>query len=191
MRFKVLSLLVVLACAVLLVAPAIAADGNANFVLGERWMSSSSDWQPWDDQAMGGVTVDFGGANWPVHLETGAEGSAKTVSTYLGDVTGSVGDVFFGVNKTWSTGRGNVHPYVGGGIASVTAKMETGSVSVDDTSVGFYVHGGVFWRLGTRFNIGFDVRALGGTNMSIEGVEFDSNFTQVGLVLGWGWPKSK
>lgn len=190
MKRAVLPLLTALVILGSVASPA-RAEGNANFVLGERWMSSSSDWEPWDDQSLFGVTVDFGSPKWPVHLETGVQGSAKTESTYLGDVTGSVGEVFFGVNKTWNLSGGQVHPYVGGGIASVTAKLESGEVNLDDTSGGFYVHGGIFWRLGHRFNIGFDIRALGGTNMSIEGVDLTSNSTQAGLVLGWGWPRSQ
>ncbi len=190
MRLRVLSILVTAVVAVTF-APSARAEGNANFVLGERWMSNSSDWEPFDDQTLAGVTVDFGVANWPIHLEAGVQGSTKTVSTEFGDVTGSVSELYFGVNKTWNLGGGQPHPFVGGGISSATAKLEFGDVSVDDTSAGFYVHGGVFWRLGPRFNIGLDLRVLSGTSMSIQGLEFDSNSTQAGLVLGWGWPRSR
>ncbi len=84
-----------------------------------------------------------------------------------------------------------MHPYVGGGVASVNASFDGGNLKVDDASGGVYVHGGVYWRMGHRFNIGFDVRALGGTKMTIFGQDFNANYTQAGLLLGWGWPRSK
>ncbi len=191
MKPTMLTCLAVLVVATSFASPA-HAGGNANFVLGERWMNDKSEWEPWDTQDLLGVNVDFGAAKWPIHLETGIQASTKTETIFATDVTGSVTEVFFGVNKTWDTGSGKtMHPYVGGGVSSVTAKLEASGTSIDDTSAGFYVHGGIFWRLGSRFNIGFDVRALGGTSMSFDGLDFSANSTQAGLVLGWGWPRTK
>ncbi len=184
----VLGMFLIAACA----APPARAGGNANFLLGERWMTDSSKWDPWDSQDLFGVTVDFGAAKWPVHLETGFHGSSKTENVFGTDVTGSADEFFFGVNKTWDVGKGRkVHPFAGGGVSSVTAKLEASGASIDDTSAGYYVHGGVFWRLGHRFNLGFDFRALGGTSMNFQGLEFNSNYTQAALILGWGWPRSQ
>ena len=193
MRSRALLLLTALVVAASIASPA-HAGGNANFVLGGRSMTSSSDWEPFDSQALAGVTVDFGPAKWPINFETGIQASAKTMGgygLYGEDVTASVGEVFFGINKTWNASGGRMHPYVGGGVASVTAKFEDSNVSVDDTSAGYYVHGGIFWRLGHRFNIGFDIRLLGGTKMAFVGIEGDSNYSQASLVLGWGWPRSQ
>jgi hypothetical protein len=189
-----ISVLLVALVVVAAAASSAQAAGNANFVLGGRAMTSSSDWEPFDSQGLAGVTVDFGPATWPINFETGVQGSAWAESDYgfYGeDVTASVSEIFFGVNKTWNPHGGKMHPFVGGGAASVTAKLEDSSVSVDDSSAGVYVHGGIFWRLGARFNIGFDVRVLGGTNMTIAGMNFDANYSQAGIVLGWGWPRRK
>jgi len=174
--------------ALILVTPA-DAGGNANLVGGGRTMTDENDWMPFQDQTVGGITVDFGPASWPFNLEAGAQGSEKTESLFGTDVTGRVEEVSFGLNKTWNMGR--MHPYVGAGAAQVKATFESGSVSIDDSSAGFYVHGGIFWRLGRRFNIGFDVRGMGGTKISFFGFEGDANYTQGGLLLGWGWPASR
>ena len=182
----------------LAVAPAFAA-GNANFLLGTRGLDEDQ-WDPVDQQGVFGVTVDFGAADWPVHMETGVYGSADddTIDdTILGpvDVTVSVGEVFFGVNKTWGASK-NIKPFVGAGLASVVADVELDSAlfgddSEDDQSLGFYAHGGVFFRLGSRFNIGVDGRFLGGTDITLGGEDTDVDYLQLGLVLGFGWPKSK
>jgi len=172
------------------------AGGNANFVLGGRALDEDF-WSPVDSQAVVGVTVDFGREGWPVHLETGIQGSADDDDLFdvgLVKLTGSVAELSFGVNKTWKP-KGNVRPFLGGGLASVTARLEAetplGDVDDEDTSGGVYVHGGVFWRLGERFNIGLDGRILVGTDITLFGAEGDADYAQFGLVLGWGWPAGK
>jgi len=172
------------------------AGGNANFVLGWRGLDEDY-WSPVEDQAVVGVTVDFGKEGWPVFLEAGLQGSAGDDNVLdIGDVsvTGSVGELSFGVNKTWQP-AGNIRPFIGGGLASVTATYEVdtflGDVDDDDTSLGVYLHGGVFWRLGKRFNIGVDGRILAGTDITLFGADGDADYAQLGLVLGWGWPAGK
>ena len=178
-----------------LAAPALA-GGNANFVLGGRKLVDDNFWNSpiggdLSSQDLFGVTVDFGRDSWPVRLETGVQGSQKVVTPFGTDFTGSITELFFGVNKTWSPAGARMHPYVGGGMASVTAKIEGGGSVTDDTSSALYIHGGAFWCVGHRFNLGVDVRALGGTRVTIAGLDTNANYRQAGLVLGWGWPKSK
>jgi len=188
----------VVAVVMLAVGPAFAA-GNANFLIGGRGLDEDL-WDPVDDHSVFGVTVDFGGAEWPVRIETGFYGSAAedTVDdALLGgiDVTLTVAEFFFGVNKTW-TPAGKVRPFVGGGLASVIADIELdtaffGGTDDDDQSLGAYVHGGVFWRLGPKFNIGLDGRVMTGTDLTLFDSETDVDYVQLGLVLGFGWPAAK
>lgn len=184
----------------MLAAGPVFAAGNANFLLGGRGLDEG-EWEPVDQHSVFGVTVDFGGADWPVHMETGFYGSGaddRAEDLFVGgvDVTVAVGEAFFGVNKTWGL-SGNVRPFVGGGLASVVAAVELDSVTFplseddDDQSLGAYVHGGVFWRLGPRFNIGVDGRFLGGTDLTLFGEDTDVDYVQLGLVLGFGWPAAK
>ena len=60
-------------------------------------------------------------------------------------------------------------------------------VSDDDTTVGVYVNGGVYWRLGKRFNIGIDGRIVTGTSIELFGARGDANYGQLGLILGFGF----
>jgi hypothetical protein len=183
---------------VIAAAPALA-EGNANFLLGMRQLDEDT-WDPLDQQGVFGVTVDFGGADWPIHLETGFYGSSDKEDVFddtilvEGDLKVDVVEVFFGVNKTWDS-SGSIRPFVGGGLASAGASIEVdtpfGDVDDDDSSLGAYAHGGVFWRLGQRFNIGFDARFLTGTDLTVFDEDVDVDYLQAGLVLGFGWPKSQ
>jgi len=165
------------------------AGGNANFILGGRSLSDGANWGSFDSQSVFAADVDFSVGNWPVNLEAGVQASEKEESFFGTNVTGSVTELFVGVNRTWDHGK--MHPFVGGGAASVTAGFDGGGVSEDDTSAGFYIHGGVFWRIGRRINLGLDVRAMTGTSLTLFGLDGDADYTQGGLLLGWGWPAGK
>ena len=176
-------------------APALA-GGNANFLLGSRGLDEDF-WSPVEGQFALGATADFGKQGWPVHLETGSYVSVGYKEDFAGasDVTGSVSEIFFGVNKTWIT-KGPARPFIGGGLAAVGAAYRVdnpfgGDVDDSDGSGGVYFHGGVFWRIGNRFNIGLDGRLLAGTSITLFGVDGDADYAQLGMVLGWGWPGGK
>jgi hypothetical protein len=187
--------LILCSIAALFASPALA-GGNANFVLGMRGLDKDF-WEPVNGQAAFGVTVDFGRKEWPIHLETGFHTSVGYEENFFGsaDVIGAVSEVDFGVNKTWEL-KGGVRPYVGGGLAALGASYKIdvpggGDIDDDDGSGAFYVHGGLFWRLGSRFNIGFDGRFLVGSDVTLFGVEGDADYAQFGMILGWGWPAQK
>jgi hypothetical protein len=180
-------------------APSLAA-GNANFVLGARALGGDP-WEEVENQAVFGVTVDFGPASWPVSLAAGyylstAEEEGIDVAGFTsGDYRGTVAEFSFGVRKTWKLGEG-ARVYVEGGGSSVLADVQLEGSSADiednDTSVGVYGQGGIFWRIGSAFNIGVDVRALAGTDVELtdfaEFGEGDADYVQIGMILGWGWP---
>lgn len=176
------------------------ADGNANFIFGIRQFDEN-DWDPVEDQGVFGVDVDFGEPEWPIGLDIGfhvssAEEDLVNNFFFLGDVDlkVTVSEVSFGVLKTWKTGKGEVRPFLGGGGSVIKLEAEFDSTGIgndfdeDDTTFALYGRGGVYWRIGSRFNIGVDARFLGGNDFEIEGIDFDASYFQVGLLLGWGWP---
>ena len=182
-----------MASALLALATPALAGGNANFILGSRGLDKDF-WEPVNGQFATGVTVDFGKMEWPIHLETGIMVSVGYEEDFLAaDITGSVSELFFGVNKTWEMGV--TRPFIGGGLAAVGAGYEIdgpgGTIDDDDGAGGVYFHGGVYWRLKSRFNIGIDGRFLVGTDVTLFGVEGDADYLQLGMILGWGWPASQ
>lgn len=172
---------------VLGIAPALA-GGNANFLLGPRNASDGDFWGEEDDQMVAGIMVDFGREGWPIHI---CLSNMDSISDDDG-VTGQISEYAVGVMKVWEP-RSSIRPYVGGGIALVQAAfvidVSAGELVQHDSTSGFYVDGGVFWRTGKRFNIGFGARFMTQASVDIEGFEGDADYAQVHLLAGWGWPR--
>ena len=181
---------------VLTLLPAVArADGNFNFVYGQRSLDHDF-WDPADDQTVLGGTLEFGGKDWPIHIAAGYYKSDDegTLNSFpiLGsvDLDAEVSEWSLGIEKVWKAGM--VRPYVGGGVSFVSTDADVssilGSVSDDDDTTGIYVQGGVFWRLGTWFNLGFDARLLEGTDVTLFDQDGDADYWQLGALVGFGWP---
>ena len=62
---------------------------------------------------------------------------------------------YFVKNRSWE-------PYVGGGVAYISGDLKTSGenndVEFDDSTVGYWVNGGIKWVIGEHFNLGGDVR---------------------------------
>jgi hypothetical protein len=183
------TIFILLALVVLVAGNAFAADGNVNFVLGQRNLSDDL----WDFESLGldtqpafGVNADFGGEGWPVHFAVGLNVSADTG----GDVTVAVADISFGA--LWLPRKGKlVRPYLGAGISSVGIGVDDDFDDETDQSIGLYANGGVYFQIGSHFNIGADLRLLEGTSFELPGIvpgfEFDADYLQLGLLLGVSW----
>ena len=200
--------LAVMASLVIGSIPAVA-DGNVNFILGGRGLDEDF-WAPNESMSAFGVNIDFGPDDWPVRIAIGLSGSTAENDTEecricgglevrvlerpelaVRNVKSSVGELSAGVLYR-PRGERKLIPFVGGGLAFMTAEQEIerffgGSATDDDTTVGVYVNGGVYWRIGKRFNIGFDGRVVTGTSIQLFDKKGDANYGQLGLILGWGW----
>jgi len=185
----------------LTLAPAARAEstGQVNFFLGQKSLDSG-DWAPVDDQGEFGAVMSFGQPDWPVLIAVDVLASVdegEIIDPLLGeiDVTGATVELGVGVRKIW--GEKNFHPYLGGGLALINAAAEldsgVGDADADDSTVGAWVGGGAFWRLGKRFNIGGDVRWSGGGEVDLDfggGLvtpDVEAGGFHLGLLLGFGW----
>jgi len=177
-----------------LIGTSVSFAGNVNFVVGQRSLDED-DWAPVEDQDLIGVNVSFGAESWPISLVAGfhrSEDDQAFFDPFFGPVSLDVEttELSFGVMKIWDQ-YPTTRPFIGGGLSLIEADVE-GTVfgftaSDDDNSEAFYINGGVFWRIGERFNIGVDVRLLFGSDIDIAGVSADVDYEQFGLILGWGW----
>lgn len=185
--------------------PAVA-GGNANFILGGRGLDEDF-WDGTEGQGVFGVQVDFGPDEWPVNVALGlsvsgseddeldcrfCDGRHLDPGAVLGDRTLTSGMFEFSSGVLYRPKKERMtRPYVGGGLTliGVGRQISRGPFEVedDDTTVGFYVNGGVTWRLGKRFNIGIDARIVTGTSVELFGRRGDADYGQLGMVLGWGW----
>jgi hypothetical protein len=168
-------------------APALA-GGNANFLVGSRSAGDKDFWGSEQDQSVAGVIVDFGKEGWPIHLCLANMDSSSDDSSDGGHIS----EHDFGVMKVWEP-QGAIRPYLGGGIAALTASfvsdVGSGDLVQHDATSAFYVDGGVFWRTGRRFNIGFGVRFMTRASVEIQGVRGDADYLQFHLLAGFGWPR--
>ena len=178
------------------IGPALAV-GNVNFVGGERGLDRDL-WGDLDEQDVFGVMADYTAPTWPVRLEGAIFFSSQTTDVVEPvfftetEVEGRVSELAVGLNKTWDK-RGRMRPFVGGGLAWVVVEQEIrselfGDEHEDSDALGVYVHGGIFWRVGATFNLGFDARLMGTTDVGFFGSSGDASYGQVGILLGFGWP---
>jgi hypothetical protein len=187
--------LIVFTLALLGVPSAARASGDFNFVYGSRYLDKDF-WDPTQTQEVYGATIDFGGAHWPVNIAVGYykshDSGTLTTLPILGDVDLDVDieEYSLGVEKVWKIGKA-VRPFVGGGFAylKADARVESAISSTrdhDDTE-GFYVNGGIFFRLGQVFNLGLDGRIVDGTGLTLFNQDGNANYWQVGALVGIGW----
>jgi outer membrane protein with beta-barrel domain len=200
-----------LAALAFLAVPALASagPGYVNFLLGQK-IFDSDHWDPIDKQSTIGAEGVFGKATWPVSLDAYLARASKEKSKAVDDGFGGTVDVTLdattyefglGVNKTWQ--RKKFYPYLNAGAVlakiDVTARQAGTSVSDDDKGLGFWGGGGVFYRVGTTFNLGGAVRyssanvefnAFDTGNVSFDGADVPAGGLTFGVLLGWGWPKT-
>lgn len=187
--------------------PALAGDpeGHVNVFLGQKALDSD-DWNPADKQPEFGVTMSFGRSDWPVFIVLDVLKSERE-EDYLDPVLSNLGTAKFtgatleiapGIRKIWNLGR--TRPYVGGGMALIKASAEyeypTVTYDAEETTLGPWLGGGVFWRLGSRFNLGFDVRwSSGDVNLEVNddnlfvlnAYNVKAGGLHTGVTFGIGW----
>lgn len=205
----------VVAAAVLFAAgsAAVQAETNLNFVLGKKYLDSD-DWPVGDNQGSLSFLSTFGPRSWPVQIavdlmtsgfaESSFEIDRPGVEITGDDVVQATYELGVGVRKIWRTGR--ARPFVGGGLAIIWARQgrvefllpppEVGHpdviprppmiISEEDEAPGAWLDGGIFWRLGKRFNIGLEAR-YSRAELSFTGREVQAGGFNLGLILGWGW----
>jgi len=185
---------IVLGLGVAFLSTAVFAGGDANFIYGTRSMNDDA-WEPTDDQDVYGLTVDFGGKDWPVYIAVSyfdSEDEGELASfPILGAVSldSELSEWDLGVRKIWTVK--SVRPFVGGGVSVIDADADVdsaiGSTSDSDDTEGLYVEGGVYWRLGEAFNLGLHGRIVEGTDVTLFDQDGDADYWQIGALLGFGW----
>ena len=172
------------------------AEANINFFLGSKSLDQD-DWGTFDQQGAFGIQTTFGPNDWPIGIAIDAYGSADSENIFVvgdvrADLVQATGGLNVGVRKIWKPRK--ARPFVGGGLAFVTADREfllgALTVSDSDTAPGGWVDGGVFWRLGKRFNIGLEARVTR-AEVQIGGADIQAGGFYFGILLGWGWGGDK
>lgn len=184
-------------------APAFAVN-NINIFLGQKTLDSS-DWGassylgyglPLDEQGEFGVLMDFAGYNWPVSIAVDLLGSAREEDFYSttwgpGTTTASTSELDVGVRKIFDIYGTSLHPYVGGGLALITGRIEDdyyyyGITDDEDTGLGIWLNGGIYWSFAEHFNLGVDLR-VSDADVTLYGETVNAGGTHGGLMFGYRW----
>ena len=168
-----------------------------------------------------GLGFSFGNVDWPVMIAVdvlmASDDDSTTYEfldasyTYKAEIDTT--ELNLGVRKFW-TNHEKFHPYVGGGLAWIDAEAElclsgeflprkaSGETlfeaSDSDSGIGYWLNGGVLWRLGKGFQLGFDVRysdadaefeldeEMPGKQEDMK-EKFDTGGVHYGLLVGYRW----
>jgi len=177
---------------VILVAPIAQAanwTGNANFLLGQKQLDED-DWRPVEDQFELGVMVDFRKSHWPVSIAIDLLGSADVHEIGINKDTGYTLENHIGVRKIWDDTGTDFRPYIGGGVAMVSGKIErkTGATieEQDDTGTGFWLGAGTYWTVGPKLNLGLDIR-YSQADVTLFNKEREAGGIHTSLFVGYHW----
>jgi opacity protein-like surface antigen len=169
-----------------------------------------------------GVGASFGGVDWPVLIAVdilmGSDDDSLTRNYYGYDYKYKAEldtmEVHLGVRKFWANHE-KFHPYIGGGLAYIDAEAKLtlyGEELIplrqvnellfeecyDDSGTGFWLGGGVMWRITPMFSLGLDLRySDASVDFEIEedierqpamvSESFDVGGMHYGLQLGFRW----
>ncbi len=165
---------------------------SLNVLLGRRQLDED-DWAPIDEPGVLGLEYANERAGSAVGFEIGFSLAAAEEDEFVSGIgnvefTNSFFEIYGGMRKTFFVDAG-VRPYIGAGLAVISAALEaeSGGASVDDdeTTFGGYAHGGVEFRITDNFRLGLDLRAVFGTDLELFDVSGDADYTQLALVAGF------
>jgi len=138
-----------------------------------------------------GTNVDFGKKSWPVNIAIAFFKFKGSGDGWLGSVDTSATELRFGVKKIWHIPSTELPSmYLGGGLFMGDARHDwpDDSVESDEQSEGFggWVNSGIFWTMGTHFNLGIDlVVSYGRFQDHMYGLETAG--LKAALLLGYHW----
>ncbi len=163
--------------------------GNLNLLLGEKILSER-DWTTeggadWSKQFEAGIMFDIREKSWPVNIALDLLSSKKTVTIHGRDVDGKTSEFALGVRKYFREDQ-LVKPYVGGGLANITAEMSSGDNSSSASQIGPWIDGGVKFNPIKALNVGADVR-YSQAETEINGDKIQAGGWHWGLFAGWNF----
>ena len=182
-------------------APAVLAQdmtGNINVFLGAKALDED-DWEPVEDQSEFGIKLDLRSKDWPVNIaidylaSKSDEESVLLFDPDLGTVEleleGETSELNLGVRKIWDHFP-YVRPFIGGGLSFITAEAKGSALGVtisdDDSGVGIWIDGGVYWTLADHFNIGLEA-AFSSAEVTLFDVDVEAGGGHFGILAGYHW----
>ncbi len=196
--------------AFLFLTPALA-GGQVNLFVGQKdldlGLAPDEDFlSPLEDQTEYGILFAFEGEDWPIALAidvllTPGEDVSASYSYYGYSVSGKIEletrELNAGVRKYFGD---RFQGYVGGGLAYIEAEV-TASLTVNapgipnlpsvsesqsESELGYWLNGGILYRIGERVNIGLDLR-YSDASVDIDTESLDIGGLHYGAFVGFRW----
>ena len=167
-------------------------SGRLSVLLGRRNLEED-DFEPTDEPGILGLEFSQVPAPGSLGFEFGLafgydeDDGVSVPGVGTADLELAQAEIYAGVRTEF--GHGNVRPYIGGGgtFMSTTTKVTQGfsEAEEDDGTFGFYLHGGIQADINRTFFIGVDYRHVFGSDYEVNGSDFDSDYDQLAIVLGF------
>ena len=143
-----------------------------------------------DSQTSVGVISDFRKQSWPVSIAADLIFSADVHENGAEEDTGGTVEAHLGARKIFKLQNSSFRPYVGGGVALVTALLENENAGVtiddDDRAVGAWVGAGTYYAVTPSFNIGLDVR-YSKAEVTLFDKKREAGGLYAGITAGYHW----
>ena len=163
--------------------------GNVSGFLGYKSVDDN-DWQDLDSQIAIGVITDVRQHSWPVSIAADFMLSGDVNESGTNKDTAAIGEIHLGVRKVFTLNNSPFSPYIGGGVAFVSANLEHENAGVsteeDDQATGTWVGAGTYYAITPEFNIGLDVR-YSKADVTIFNQEREAGGVSTGISLGYHW----
>jgi opacity protein-like surface antigen len=163
--------------------------GNVSGYVGHKSVDDK-DWPNLDSQASVGVISDFRKQSWPVSIAADLIFSADVDKNGVEENTGGTVETHLGARKIFTLQNSSFRPYVGGGVALVTALLENENAGVtiddDDHAVGAWVGAGTYYAVTPSFNLGLDVR-YSKAEVTLFDKEREAGGLNAGITAGYHW----
>ncbi len=158
--------------------------GNFNVFLGSKYLSDT-EWPYVDVQAEAGIKFDFRKQSWPINLAAEYLRAEDDYTWIIFGIESKTTELNIGVRKIWEQFQ-HVRPFIGGGISFINGEFTSHGTSDDDSSIGVWFGGGVYWTLKKHFNIGLEIREST-ADVDIFGKDVDAGGSHFGVLVGYHW----
>ena len=163
-------------------------DWNYNLVFGHRSVDKS-DWAPFKGYDELGVEASWGKADEPLLFATDLYVSRDRERVFGFEIENRTWELNPGLRKMWTFNK-RWHPYGGAGPTYVQTKSQRATrrreISDQDRAYGFWLGGGLFFRIGAHLDLGMAVRFSALRDFKIFDGPRRGNATHIALTVGWG-----
>jgi opacity protein-like surface antigen len=163
--------------------------GNVSGYLGHKSVDDD-DWPDLDSQRSAGVISDFRKQSWPVSIAADLIFSGDDHKSGADEDTGGTMEMHLGARKVFTLENSSFSPYVGGGLAIVSASLENENAGVtvddDETVVGAWIGVGTYYAVTPHFNLGLDIR-YSKAEVTLFDKAREAGGLNVGITAGYHW----